>query len=192
MPPELTRLVLQLLADRGEAAPRPVLVGIDGRSGSGKTELAARLARSLAQEGVRSRTVHLDDLYQGWDGLAAALEPLCADVLVPLAGGLPGSYRSWDWHRGQPGPRRTVPVEDVVLVEGVGALATGCRDVLHLTVWLEAPAELRRTRALARDGDTFAPHWDGWAAQEDRLYPDGPPRADVVVPAAGSGSSGRD
>jgi cytidylate kinase len=37
-------------------------------------------------------------------------------------------------------------------------------------VWLEAPATVRKERALARDGDTYAPHWDRWAAQEDAVY----------------------
>ncbi|MFC6235722.1 hypothetical protein ACFPZL_11580, partial [Leucobacter soli] len=35
------------------------------------------------------------------------------------------------------------------------------------SLWLECPAPLRRQRALARDGEIFAPHWDSWAAQEE-------------------------
>lgn len=28
-----------------------------------------------------------------------------------------------------------------------------------------APDEVRRERAMARDGDTFRPHWERWAEQ---------------------------
>ena len=38
--------------------------------------------------------------------------------------------------------------------------------VSTLLVWLEAPLPLRRERALARDREDFAPHWDAWAASE--------------------------
>jgi hypothetical protein len=34
-------------------------------------------------------------------------------------------------------------------------------------VWMQAPTSSRRARALARDGDTYRPHWDRWAAQEE-------------------------
>jgi hypothetical protein len=35
-----------------------------------------------------------------------------------------------------------------------------------IRVWLESPETSRRVRALARDGDTYRPHWERWGAQE--------------------------
>jgi hypothetical protein len=35
---------------------------------------------------------------------------------------------------------------------------------------VDAPAGRRRDRALARDGATYAPHWERWARQEDEFY----------------------
>jgi para-aminobenzoate synthetase len=71
----------------------------------------------------------------------------------------------------------------VLIVEGVGAGAVPCPDLVDLSVWLEVDVELRRRRALARDGDLFAPHWDDWAAQEEQLFAQrgGMSRADVVL-----------
>ena len=40
------------------------------------------------------------------------------------------------------------------------------RPYLTLLVWLDASEVVRRGRALARDGDTYAPHWERWAWQE--------------------------
>ncbi len=54
-----------------------------------------------------------------------------------------------------------------------------------LAVWVETPDAVRRERALARDGDTYAPHWERWAAQERAVYAADPPaaRADLVLRA---------
>lgn len=188
MPPEALQQILDEV-DRLRAETREtVLVGVDGRSGSGKTDLAARLGSALEQVGIRAGVVHLDDLYPGWTGLAAGLAVLCDHVLTPLRAGRASAYPSWDWHAGVPGPVREVPPAPVVLVEGVGVLASGCADLLDLRVWLEAPTEVRRARALARDGGSFAPWWSTWAQQEDRLLRAGRPPADVVVDTLGGQS----
>ena len=42
------------------------------------------------------------------------------------------------------------------------------RTCLVLGLWLDAPAEQRFARAIARDGDAYAPHWQRWAEQEER------------------------
>lgn len=173
----------RLLALAGSGRARdgiPVLVGVDGRSGSGKTDLARCLAETVRSQGLSCVVVHLDDLYPGWAGLAAALEPLCGQVVGPLRAGRDGGYTSWDWHASRPGPRRTVPAAQVVVLEGVGVLASGCAAELDLRLWLEAPGAVRRERALARDGDVFAPHWQEWSDQEDLLFPGGAPSDDDV------------
>ena len=166
-------LLARVLALRAEVGDRPVLVGVDGRSGAGKTELAAALVGRVRARGLTTAVVHLDALYPGWSGLADALGPLCTGVVSPLTRGRAGSYRSWDWHRDRPGPVVPVAPEQVVVVEGVGALAASCASYLHLRVWLEAPGTVRRARALGRDGEVFAPHWDHWAAQEEALLAGG-------------------
>ena len=35
---------------------------------------------------------------------------------------------------------------------------------------LEAPEPVRKARALARDGDVFAPYWDRWAADDTVVH----------------------
>lgn len=164
---------------------RPLILTLDGRSGAGKTRLAARLEAALLRGGRSCTVVHLDDLYPGWSGLAAALPVLCRDVLRPLREGRPGRFTAWDWHAGAPGAVVEVPVRDVVLVEGVGAGAAPCRSPEDLVVWLDAPEGVRRQRALDRDGATFAPHWASWAQQEETLFArrGGAAQATVVVEA---------
>jgi hypothetical protein len=37
-------------------------------------------------------------------------------------------------------------------------------------IWLEADRDVRFQRGVERDGETFLPHWQRWAIQEDALF----------------------
>lgn len=146
------------------AAPRARVL-IDGRSGAGKTTIARRLRDSWPGDGV-PRLVGMDEFYPGWDGLASAGDTVGAEILAPLADGRRGAYRRWDWAADAPGERVLVEPTDPLILEGAGALTPRSRPLADLAVWVDAPERNRRSRALARDGETYAPHWERWAAQE--------------------------
>ena len=147
------------------AAGRPLLIGVDGFSGAGKTSLALELAAVLRAH--RSVAVfHLEDVYPGWDGLREGMEYYRREVLAPLALGQEASWQAWDWEAGCYDQRRRTEPAEIVILEGVGAGHRAARALLDAVVWVQAPQELRKERALARDGETYAPHWDRWAAQE--------------------------
>lgn len=174
--------VIDDLVARVRAAPPRCgatrLVSVDGPSGAGKTALAARLAAALGDPPV----LPMDDLYPGWDGLAAGVAALRAEVVAPLAAGRPARYRRWDWARGLPGAWCALGTPPLLVVEGVGAGAVPS-GVTSLLVWLDAPEPVRRARAMARDGAAYAPFWDRWAAQERTHFTAEPTkeRADVVL-----------
>ncbi len=170
------------MAAQAGSAAAPLILAVDGRSGAGKTTLAVELA-ALLREHHRVSLFHLEEIYPGWDGLAEGLTRYVDTVLRPLAAGSTAAWHAWDWGRDTDGPlRRTEPAE-IIIVEGVGASCAAARPYLDAGLWVEAPDELRRTSALARDGDTFAPFWQRWAEQELRwLERDDPARhADLVV-----------
>jgi anthranilate synthase component 1/para-aminobenzoate synthetase len=146
--------------------PAPVIIAIDGRSGAGKTTLAIELAARL-REHHKVSLFHLEDIYPGWNGLAAGVERYLSTVLAPLSRGEAAEYVSWDWERHYDGPTRTTLPAEIVIVEGVGAASASARPLLDAVVWAESSDHDRRTRALARDGSTYEPFWDQWAAQED-------------------------
>jgi uridine kinase len=146
---------------------------IDGRSGSGKTTLAAQLCRVWDSSVV----VALDDIYPGWDGLAWAVEHLRVALLEPRAAGRPGRWRRWDWATGTPAGRHTVEPGRRVIIEGVGALTAANRALADLGIWVDAPEADRKRRALMRDGDTYVPHWDRWAVQEEAFIARYDPRS---------------
>lgn len=163
------------------ASSRPVIIAVDGRSGAGKTTVAVELAALLR----RHRTVslfHLEDIYPGWDGLAGGVDRYVQSVLEPLRTGHPAVWTAWDWEAGSDGASRTTELADVVLVEGVGSSHGPALDLLDAVIWVDTPAQARKRRALERDGDSYAPFWDTWAAQEDRLLGEG--TSDIFAAAA--------
>ena len=142
----------------GARAQRAVpVVTIDGYSGSGKSTLAAALARLVNGWQV----LHLDDWYPGWDGLAAGAG-IARRIAADLRGGRASSYEAWDWENGRTGVMISVPLAPTI-IEGCGAIDAEA----DLSVWIADPGEdERRSRALARDGQTYAPHWQRWADQD--------------------------
>jgi len=180
-PDDLAALALA----RPPRAGRTRVVAVDGPSGSGKTTLAAALLAALARRGCSAAVLHLDDVYPGWDGLAATVPLLVDGVLAPLAAGTPAGHPRWDWAADRADLTGLVPVPaaDVLVVEGAGAGSRAAAPLLSLLVWVDAAEPVRRARALARDGEGYRPHWERWAAQERALFAaEGTAaRADVLV-----------
>jgi hypothetical protein len=145
------------------AASNPV---IDGRSGSGKTSLARILVARWPLQG-RVQLVALDSLYPGWDGLDDGVEAARELILRPHARGLIGVWQRWDWEASAPAEAHAVDPALPLIVEGSGLLTAATSRLGDVRVWLESPPQSRKGRALARDGDTYRPHWAGWARQEE-------------------------
>jgi len=166
----------------GKAQPRcgaTTVVAVDGPSGAGKTDFAAALAARLPNAHV----LHMDDLYPGWDGLRQAVADLHDHVLAPLARGERAAYRRWDWEQDRYGGWQSLPVTNLVLVEGVGSGAGPAAELESVLIWLEADPGVRFRRGIERDGERYLPHWARWAAHEDALFAaDGTrSRADLIV-----------
>ena len=173
--------ITRIAAAARRAVPRAGatrVVAVDGRSGAGKTSLAAAL-----RDRLRAPVVSLEDLYGGWDGLEHGIGLLVSAVLEPLAAGQAARVPRYDWIAREWAEPRVIEPPDILIVEGVGAGARRAAAFESVLVWLEVPAPVRKKRALDRDGATFAPYWDRWAAQEDAMLARErtPERADIVV-----------
>ena len=147
----------ELLENR--RSERPVVIAIDGHSGSGKTSLAIGLA---ALE-THSVVIHTDDL--AWHHSFFDWGDLLVDhLLAPLRLGLnPITYQPDAWIRRGRGGAITIPGgTTVVLVEGVGAARRQVRPYLDAVVWVHARPEVGRRRVTARgDTEEFIADWMG-------------------------------
>jgi len=181
-----------LLVAARAAAPRAAttsVIAIDGRSGAGKTTLAAELALALD-----APVVALEDLYGGWDGLEAGVVRLVSAVLRPLAAGRVAHVPRYDWAAEAWSEPWLLPAPERLIVEGVGAGARAVGLYTSLLVWLEMPATLRRERLRRRDGARYDHHQARWALQEDEFFERERPaqRADFVLESAARPGDGGD
>lgn len=158
------------------------LVCVDGPAGSGKTTLAGAL-RALRPG---TPVVHLDDLYDGWDGLPRLTGQL-EGLLRPLAQGGTGAYRRYDWEAGAYAETVLVEPTSLLVLEGVGAGSRSHADLTTALAWVWAPADLRLARGLERDGAALADRWRQWMRDEDLLHEreQVAERADLVVDGTG-------
>jgi len=161
------------LAARLARGPQPWVLLIDGRSGAGKTQLARALARRTG-----ARIVSLDEVYPGWDGLAAGAAAVPGIIRE-------GRWRRWDWIADAPGEPAHVGRDGSLIVEGCGAITRASRALADHAWWIDRDDAERRERALGRDGEAYAPHWERWAAQEEALArrEGSPALADLVLRA---------
>ena len=152
---------------RAVAAVNPVVL-IDGGSGAGTSSLASLLVRRWPVVG-HVQLIALDSLYPGWDGLEGGVERALEWILRPHGRGYLGTWRRWDWEAQAEAESHAVDPALGVIVEGSGILRASTAGLADVRIWVESAEASRKARALARDGDTYRPHWDRWAAQE-RLH----------------------
>jgi uridine kinase len=141
-------------------SPKPHIILIDGRSGVGKTHIAERIADALG-----ATVIHLDDGYHGWGGLASGRDAMIDTVLTPLALGLPGRFRAWDWGRDIPGEIVDVHPAGMVVIEGCGASTPQSRKLASTVLWVECDETLRLERLAGRDRGEFSAFYEAWDAQ---------------------------
>ena len=153
-------------------------IGIDGCGGAGKSELAAVIA--AASDAVVVRTDDFSGPHVAeWDWPRFA-----AEVVAPLAAGRPGRYRRWHWSRPEPGEWVEVAPGRAVLVEGVSAVRHELALAWDLTIWVDAPREIRLARIRDRDGEAALPRWlADWLPSEQAYVARERPqdRVDLIV-----------
>jgi hypothetical protein len=156
--------VVRHLMGRGRPRTGPFLLAIDGRSSSGKSTLARRVAQPIP----RSAIVHTDDVAWwhsrfGWDDL------LVTHVIEPLRRGEAVDYRPPAWEaRGRPGSI-TVPAEaELVVIEGVGAGRASLAERVDAVIWVHADAAVmeRRNRERIEAGEIDAAGYESWMSEE--------------------------
>lgn len=166
---EAANRVLDAALAAGPRCGSTHVIAIDGPTGSGKTTCAEALDDVVRARSLTCTVLHTDEVCPGWDGLAQ-LPEILESVLTRLATDGETTCPTWNWHAGAPGPAHRLAASQVLIIEGVGSGSRTCASFLSASVRLDAAAAVRKTRGLARDGDTFAPYWDAWAAAESHYF----------------------
>jgi para-aminobenzoate synthetase len=155
------------------------IIGIDGFSGSGKSDFAHALALELG-----ATVINTDDFVPGWEGLRASIDLLEEWILVPISQDQTASWQRFDWHLMRPAEWHDVVPSSVLIVEGCGVGHKKLSSFLSYLVWMNAPVTERLRRIHSRfDWEMYEPYVDMWAEQERQLRAgdDAEARADLVV-----------
>jgi uridine kinase len=162
---KISSQVLELI-DRGNQTP---IILIDGRAGSGKSTFAEKLQQQLFREGESApRVIHMDNIFEGWDGLALGSDYMVRFILQPLARRETASWQDWSWVKNQRSSWREFSGGTPLIVEGCGSLTERSKEHADISIWLEASEETRRERWIQRE--RHLEKFDFWAAQELDFY----------------------
>lgn len=187
---DLTDLA-SLVERRHHDAGRPIVVGVSGHGGAGKSTLARALVDALPDT-VRLRGDDFLDPARvhrrstDWDGVER--DRLVTEVLRPFRDGTPGTFRRYDWDLGRLTDPEPVPRADVLVVDLIGLFHPAVLPLLDVTVWCDVDLDTAVRRGIARDREAGLDHdrvWtEVWAPNERDFDAAFAPRAvaDVRVP----------
>ncbi len=166
-----------------------MFVALDGRSGSGKSTIAAIVADALGADVVT--VIEGDQFYAGGSGAAwdrKSAEQKAAQVidwqrqrlmLNALRTEGVATWHGFDWHSDDwdadvvplaPEPTHTT-VAPVVLLEGAYSARPELSDLLDLRVLLEVPEVVRRAQLLGREGEAYRADWEArWLSAEKHYF----------------------
>lgn len=145
---------------------RPRLLAVDGRSASGKSTLAARIAATWASVEI----VHTDDI--AWMHSRFGWADLLVDgVLTPLRRGEPVRYRPPGWqehHRG--GAVEVRGDVGLVVIEGVGSGRAELAALYDAVLWVQSDLDETvrrdRDRVGTPNGARSVRAMNDWMAEE--------------------------
>lgn len=154
----------------------PHIILIDGKSGVGKSTLAAVIASAL-----NARLVHLDDAYPGWGGLERGRDAVIRDVVAPLSRGVAGRLETWNWETNSAGDTVVIEPSEVVVVEGCGISTAESRSLASTVLWVDCDDPARLSRRENRDGSQFDAELGEWDKQVGRHIIDNDPISTATV-----------
>jgi uridine kinase len=176
---ETVEAVAQLAEERRSLT----FVGIDGFAGAGKSALAATIAGRVAEAVVVAVDDFASPVIPEWDWARFR-----AQLLLPLLAGQTARYQVWDWDRNIGAEWREVAAGSFVVVEGVSSTRAEVGAPWALTIWVDAPREVRLARGIERDGEAMRWNWEQvWMPSEERYAARERPqeRVDLIVSGVG-------
>lgn len=159
----------------------PVIVALDGRSGTGKSTLATWIAERLGA--IR---IDQDDFYSGgdiddWRRLTPQQKAdrvidwrrVRREVLEPLRAGKPARWMPFDWDTmaGLAPEPITVPPSKIAILDGAYSTRPELSDLIDLSILVTLPDTVRRMRLQQREGEALASEWHVvWDEAEDFYF----------------------
>lgn len=161
--------LIDALYDLCKGTAQPILA-IDGPAGAGKTTLAENLQRGLARY-YPSTTIHMDDLYEGWNH---ALTPPLSQKLMTITHSHKEhksiSIARYDWSSDTFGKPELIPVQPLLILEGVGCGQRSIRSTLNALIWIDIDEEEGLQRVIQRDGTAIEEEMHKWLSAQQQHF----------------------
>lgn len=159
----------------------PIIVAVDGCSGTGKSTLSAWIA-----ERVGATVVDQDDFYAGsdindWRRMSPQDKADCVidwrrvrtEVLLPLRAGMQARWHPFDWGAMEgfaPEPL-IAPPSEIVILDGAYSSHSELADLIDLSILVTLPDVVRRARLQQREGEEFMSEWHAiWDEAEEYYF----------------------
>lgn len=165
--------VKALVTRRHHELGRPIVVGVSGFGGSGKSTLV----RSVLEGEPSMIRLRGDDFLDparshrrsaNWDGVERIR--LVTEVLDPFRQERESKFRRFDWGRRELGEFEPLPFGDVLLVDLIGLFHPEALDFLDVSIWVDVSLSVAQERGMQRDellGRDFAWLWNEvWVPNE--------------------------
>ncbi len=165
----------------------PLIIGIDGGSGAGKSTFVQQLAKRL-----NAVIIPLDDFYASnisnkeWEKFSVKKrlrevfhwERLLTTAIKPLLKGNNASWTTYDFSSiqedgtyKQPLYLQTISPSDVVIIDGTYSASPAIIDFIDITILIDVPIDERHKRLNDRESLTFLNEWHKrWDSVEDYYF----------------------
>ena len=154
-----------LLERRRAALARPIVAGVSGYCGAGKSTLV----RSIVGDAPSFVRMRGDDFLDptrshqrsvDWDGVERLR--LVEEVLVPFQSRSESTFRRFDWNLRELGVPEPVPAGEILLVDLIGLLHPDAMDALDMSIWVDVPQQTAPRRGMRRDEELDRDHSRLW------------------------------
>lgn len=161
---------------RMQQTGRPAIIGLDGRSASGKTTLAGLLADALD-----ANVFHMDEFFlpaekrtplrMAQPGGNIEYERLIQEVLIPVSEGKETRYHIYNCRSGHMTPALPTPFKPLTIIEGSYSLQPALFQYYSYRIFLTHNPSAQSRRLDYRMGAAEAAMFkDRWITLEERYF----------------------
>jgi len=148
----------------------PILIGIEGFGGAGKSTLAHKLKDALGNSYIIQTddfVIHEKLTLVSPDMECYDLKRLEEEVLTPVTTGKTAHFRKLNWDTFELGEPIEVPTADYIIVEGITAFYPSIAKYYDFKIWVDTPIEVATQRGREKDAGTVnEQHWDLWSKND--------------------------
>jgi uridine kinase len=177
---------LHTIIEKINSLPNPVLIGISGFGGSGKSTFALALGEKLKAPVIGVDSFSKSNVHEGYEFWKVMdFERLENEILQPFVSGSKNiKYGNFDWETNKIGKEIALVHNGIIIVEGVGLLRPELMEFFSCTIWIDCPIQQAIERGKNRDREEYNhpqdEYWDDiWKKNDLQCFEEFLPKANV-------------